>query len=177
MKVLLNQDVPTLGQIGEIVDVKDGYARNYLLPQRLASEPTTANIKRVEVERARVEAERIKRREAMTLLAAKLAGKEITLTRMANEVGHLYGSVSGKDVAEALTLEGLTVEASEVLIREPIRTLDKYEVDIRLAADVLATIKLWVVPEKGANPLGDVPPAADVPATPAADAPAAESNG
>jgi large subunit ribosomal protein L9 len=174
MKVLLNQDVPTLGQIGEIVDVKDGYARNYLLPQRLASEPTTANIKRVEVERARVDAERIKRREAMELLAAKLAGKEITLTRMANEVGHLYGSVSGKDVAEALTLEGLTVEASEVLIREPIRTLDKYEVDIRLAADVMATVKLWVVPEKG-SPLGDVP----AEAAPAADvaAPADESNG
>ena len=174
MKVLLNQDVPTLGQIGEIVEVSAGFARNYLLPQRMASEPTTANIKRVEVERAHVEAERIKRREAMELLAARLAGKEISLTRMANEVGHLYGSVTGKDVAEALTAEGLTVEPSEVVIREPIRALDKYDVDIRLAGDLMATIKLWVVPEKG-SPTGEVPAEA-APAAAEDVAPAGESN-
>ncbi|MDD4888643.1 MAG: 50S ribosomal protein L9 [Phycisphaerae bacterium] len=161
MKVLLNQDIPTLGQIGDVVTVSPGYARNYLLPQRLASEPTAANMKRLEAEKARVEAERIKRREAMEAMAARLQGKEITLTRMANEVGHLYGSVSGKDVAEALAAEGLPVQASEVLIREPIRTLDKYEVDIRLAADLNATIQLWIVPEKGALPLdGQSAPAA-----------------
>lgn len=160
MKVLLNQDIPTLGQIGDVVDVSPGYARNYLLPRQMATEPTPANMKRLEAEKARVEAERIKRREAMVAMAAKLAGKEISLTRMANEVGHLYGSVSGKDVAEALAAEGLPVEASEVLIREPIRTLDKYEVDIRLAADLNATITLWVVPEKGAMPIeGQAAPA------------------
>ena len=159
MKVLLNQDVATLGQIGDIVEVSPGYARNYLLPKRLASEPTPANMKRIEAERARVEAERIKRRQAMTALAERLAGKEITLTRMANEVGHLYGSVTGKDVADALTADGLTVEPSEVVIREPIRTLDKYEVDIRLATDLSATIILWVVPDK-TSPMGEsvVPP-------------------
>lgn len=172
MKVLLNQDVPALGQIGEIVDVSNGYARNYLLPQRLASEPTPANVKRVEAERARLEAERIKRRQALEAMIAKVQGKEITLTRMANELGHLYGSVSGKDVAEALKAEGLPVEPSEVLIREPIRTLDKYEVDIRLATDLSATIVLWVVPEKGAvPPEGAVATPPDAPA----DAPAEES--
>ena len=170
MKVLLNQDVATLGQIGDIVEVSPGYARNYLLPKRLASEPTPANMKRIEAERARVEAERIKRRQAMTALAERLAGKEITLTRMANEVGHLYGSVTGKDVADALTADGLTVEPSEVVIREPIRTLDKYEVDIRLATDLSATIILWVVPDK-TSPMGEsVVPSGETPADAASPA-------
>lgn len=149
MKVLLNQDVATLGQIGDVVEVKDGYARNYLLPQGIACVPTAVNIKRVEEERKRVEAERIKRRQVLEEVAARLNGKEITLTRMANEIGHLYGSVSGRDIAEALAADGFTIEASEVLIHEPIRQLDAYEIDIRLAGDLSATIKLWVVPEKG----------------------------
>lgn len=156
MKVLLHQDIASLGQIGEIVEVSSGYARNYLLPKQMASEPTAVNIKRIEAEKIRVEAERIKRRQAMEAMACKLAGKEISLTRMANEVGHLYGSVTGRDVAEALAAEGLPVEPSEVIIREPIRTLDKYEVDIRLAHDLSATIVLWVVPEKG-SPTGETP--------------------
>ena len=174
MKVLLNQDVPPLGLIGQIVDVADGYARNYLLPKRLASEPTTANIKRIEVERVRVEGDRIRRRQAMEAMAARLQGKEITLKRMANEVGHLYGSVSGRDIAEALAAEGLPVEPSEVVLRDPIRTLDKYEVDIRLATDVAATIQLWVVPEKGTIPL-DQPPQADASADQPAQAEDADS--
>jgi large subunit ribosomal protein L9 len=154
MKVLLNQDVASLGQIGDVVEVSAGYARNYLLPKQLASEPTPVNLKRIEAEKARVEAERIKRRQAMEAMAAKLVGKEITLTRIANEVGHLYGSVTGKDVADALAADGFPVQPSEVVIREPIRTLDKYEVDLRLAHDLTATIVLWVVPEKG-TPTGE----------------------
>jgi large subunit ribosomal protein L9 len=149
MKVLLNQDVAALGQIGDIVDVNPGYARNYLLPQRLAVEPTAANLKAIEAERARIEAERIARRQELEKLAEKIRGRELTLTRMANELGHLYGSVSARDVAEALGEEGLPVEPSEIIIHEPIRTLDKYELGIRLASDLEATVTLWVVPEKG----------------------------
>ncbi len=149
IKVLLNQDVPTLGEIGDLVDVKPGYARNYLLPQGVACVPTPENIRRVEEERKKVEAERIKRRQELEKVAEKLEGCEITLTRMANEVGNLYGSVSGRDIAEALAAEGFTVEASEILIHEPIRQLDAYELEVRLATDLTATIKLWVVPEKG----------------------------
>ncbi|MCG3179897.1 MAG: 50S ribosomal protein L9 [Phycisphaerae bacterium] len=182
MKVLLNQDVASLGEIGDVVNVSDGYARNYLLPQRLAVAPSPANLKAVEERRKVIEAERIKRRQELEALAAKLNGKEITLTRMANELGHLYGSVSGRDVAEALSAEGLPVEPSEVLIHEPIRTLDKYQVDIRLAAEVQASIVLWVVPEKGtvlspeAKAAYDGTAAAPATETPADDADADEQD-
>jgi large subunit ribosomal protein L9 len=146
MKVLLRQDVPSLGAIGDIVDVSAGYARNYLLPQHLAVQPTAANLKRVQEERELRAAEAQKRLEDLKALAAKLAGLSVTIKAKANELGHLFGSVNVEHIVEALAAEGFKVAPDQVALAAPIRTLDKFRVPIRLAEGVEAEVDVWVVP-------------------------------
>jgi large subunit ribosomal protein L9 len=148
MKVLLRENVRKLGQIGEVVDVKAGYARNYLIPQGLAAAPTEANVRAVEAAKAKYLEELAKQREAYQQRADAIEGTEITITALANEEGHLYGSVGPAQIASALAEEGHYVEASEVILDEPIRTLDKYEVTIELAEEITATVIIWVVPDR-----------------------------
>lgn len=148
MKVLLRENVRKLGQIGEVVDVKPGYARNYLIPQGLAAAPTEANVRAVEAAKAKYLAELAKQREAYQQRADAIKGTEITITALANEEGHLYGSIGPAQIAAALGDEGHYIEASEVVLDEPIRTLDKYEVTVELADDITATINVWVVPDR-----------------------------
>lgn len=146
MKVLLRQSIAKLGQIGEVVEVRPGYARNYLIPQGLAVEPTQANIKAIEAARAAYLKKLSEERSALELRAKEIDGKEITITARANEEGHLYGSVGPAQIAAALTNEGLLIEADNVILDEPITKLDRYEVPIRLAQDISATVMVWVVP-------------------------------
>lgn len=147
MKVLLRQDVPSLGVIGDVVEVKPGYARNYLLPQNLAVEPSPANLKKVEEEK-RLRAERQRQRlETLKGIASRLAGASVTIKAKANELGHLFGSVNEQDIANALVAEGFAVEPGQVALAAPIRTLDKFRVPIRLAEGIEAEIDVWVVPE------------------------------
>ncbi len=148
MKVLLRENVRKLGQIGEVVDVKPGYARNYLIPQGLAAAPTEANVRAVEAAKAKYLEELAKQREAYQQRADAIEGTEITITALANEEGHLYGSVGPAQIAAALAEEGHYVEASEVILDEPIRTLDKYEVTVELAEEITATVIIWVVPDR-----------------------------
>jgi len=147
MKVLLRQDVPPLGTVGDIVDVKVGYARNYLLPQRLAVEPTSANLKRVEQEKVNRELREKKRLDALKAIATKMSGLSVSIKAKANELGHLFGSVNEAHIAEALAAEGYKVDPAQVALAAPIRTLDKFRVPVRLAEGIEAEIDVWVVPE------------------------------
>ncbi|MCK6455976.1 MAG: 50S ribosomal protein L9 [Phycisphaerae bacterium] len=154
MKLLLRKDIPKLGLAGDMVDVKPGFARNYLLPQHLALEPTKANLKKIEEDKRRAAEERARRHEMMRQEAARLAGKEITIKAAANEEGHLYGSVGPRDIARALVAEGFGIHVDQVRMDEPIKQLDARTVSIVFTDDIRAEVKVWVVPEKTAKDLG-----------------------
>ena len=154
MKVLLRRNVLNLGKIGEVVEVKDGYARNFLLPHRLAVTPTEGNLKAVEAEKAEYLKELARQKAQLEAKAAVLAGKEVTINARANEEGHLYGSVGPAQIVAALAAEGLFIDAENVIMSEPIRTLDKHDVRIRFSEEVDTMIHVWVVPirEEGFEP-------------------------
>ncbi|HUS91668.1 MAG TPA: 50S ribosomal protein L9 [Phycisphaerae bacterium] len=163
IKVLLRRNVPDLGKIGDLVEVKPGYARNYLLPQGLAYQPTVANIRQVEVERKRYLEVLARQRAEIQARAELVDGKEITIAARANEEGHLYGSVGPAQLVAALAEAGQFVEVSNVVLDEPIRQLDKYEVKLDFGHDVTATIHVWIVPVYGDDETED-------PAHPGSDA-------
>lgn len=146
MKVLLCQNVDKLGHIGDVVDVRQGYARNYLLPGGLATRPTAANIKALDADKQAYLAELAKHREDIQARAEVVDGKEVTITALANEEGHLYGSIGPTQIAAALAAEGVSVEPDNIMLDEPIHRLDKYEVQIRFADDITANVGVWVVP-------------------------------
>lgn len=146
MKVLLRQDVAELGVIGDVVEVKTGYARNYLLPQNVAVQPSEANLKRVEQERRDREKQAKQRLETLKGVASRLAGASVTIKAKANELGHLFGSVNEAHIADALVAEGFKVGAEQIALAAPIRTLDKFRVPVRLADGVEAEVDVWVVP-------------------------------
>jgi large subunit ribosomal protein L9 len=151
MKVLLRQDVASLGVIGDVVEVKVGFARNYLLPRGLAVAPTAANLKRVEEEKIQRSKREQQRLDALRDVAKRLNGFSVTIKSKANELGHLFGSVNEAHIAEALAAEGYKVESTQVALAAPIRTLDKFRVPIRLAEGIEAEIDVWVVPDKAAD--------------------------
>lgn len=148
MKLLLCKNVEHLGIVGDVVDVATGYGRNYLVPHGLATEPTKGNMKRLAEARRIAERELAAERERMEALREKLEGVEVTIRAKANEEGHLYGSVSRRDVAAALDAEGFFVKPEQILLDSPIRHLDNLPVEVRLHADLSCTIKVWVVREK-----------------------------
>ena len=161
MKVLLRKNVPDLGRIGDVVEVKPGYARNYLLPQGIAYQPSQANVKTVEAEKHRYLAELAQQRSELEAEAAKLQGREVTISARANVQGHLYGSVGPAQIAAAMTAEGLFVTSENVVLDEPIRQLDKYDVTVRLAEGVTATVHVWIVPAQEAPGEGEEQTAAE----------------
>jgi large subunit ribosomal protein L9 len=148
MKVLLRQNVAKLGHIGDVVEVRPGYARNYLVPRGLATMPTEANLKAVEAAKQAYLAELAQQHAELEARAKLLEGKEVTITARANEEGHLYGSVGPAQIAAELAKQGAFVEPENIALDEPIRRLDKYEVPVRFAEDVQTTIGVWVVPPR-----------------------------
>jgi large subunit ribosomal protein L9 len=148
MKVLLTQTIERTGIVGEVLDVSDGFARNYLLPKGLAIQPTEGNIKRLEQARKDYESKLKLIRAEKEALLAKLTGIEVTLIRNANDEGHLFGSVSRRDIAEELQKAGHAVQADDVKLDEPIRRVDTFTVPVALASDLRTDIKVWVVREK-----------------------------
>jgi len=145
MKVLLRKNVPSLGTAGEIVTVTKGYARNYLLPQRLAVEVTPANIQRLEAEKRRAIAAEMQRIEEKKAFAERLAKVDITLRERVHSGDALYGAVTVKEIVAALAEEGFQIEPEMVELAEPIRTLGVHRVKIKLHPSVVAEIKAWVV--------------------------------
>ena len=148
IELLLLETVDNLGIVGDVVKVKPGYARNYLLPHGLAEAPTQEKIDALAARRAEVEAELKKIRSEQEALIEKLAEVELTLERSANEQGLLFGGVSQHDIAEALQAEGYAVEDRHVRIGEKINRLDTYDIPIQLAKELKCEIKLWVVSDK-----------------------------
>ncbi len=151
MKVLLTDTIENIGTVGEVVDVRDGFARNYLLPRNLAVSPTDGNIKRYEAARKEYEAKLKLLREQKEKLVLALEGVEITIARASNEEGHLFGSVSRRDIAEELQKLGHAVQADEVRLDEPLRRIDTFQVAVQLAGDLKCQIKVWVVRDKTAE--------------------------
>ncbi len=144
MKVVLLERVDNLGAIGDVVTVKDGFARNFLLPRDKARRATAANLKVFETERAAIEARNEKNRFEAQQIADKIDGQTYVMIRQAGETGQLYGSVAGRDVAEAVQAEGGKVERSQVVLHVPIKTLGVHEVLVRLHPEVSATVKMNV---------------------------------
>jgi large subunit ribosomal protein L9 len=144
VELILLQRVEKLGQMGELVKVKPGYARNYLLPQAKAVRATKANRERFERERVQLEAQNIKRRDEAERLAERVAGLTVTLIRQASESGALYGSVSSRDIAEASSSSGLGIARNQVLLVHPIKSLGISAVRVELHPEVIIDIKVNV---------------------------------
>jgi large subunit ribosomal protein L9 len=172
MKVLLTDTIDKLGIVGTVVDVSEGYARNYLLPKHLATTPTKGNIQRLEAARKEHEAHMKLLREQKEALLQAITGVELTIARASNEEGHLFGSVSRRDISEELMKLGHAVTPDDVRLDEPLRRIDTFMVNVQLAHDLKTQIKVWVVREKAASeqPAPDQASANDVPeAQPAAE--------
>ena len=142
MKVVLLERVENLGAIGDVVTVKDGFARNFLLPREKALRATSKNLEKFELDRAAIEARNEKNRADAQKVADKIDGQSYVMIRQAGETGQLYGSVAGRDVAEAVQAEGGKVERSQVVLNTAIKTLGVHEVLVRLHAEVTATVKI-----------------------------------
>jgi large subunit ribosomal protein L9 len=140
MEVILLQRIEKLGQMGEVVKVKAGFARNYLLPQRKALRATEANKARFEKQRAQLEATNLARREEAQKISGKVEGLTVVVIRQAGETGHLYGSVSARDIAAAATAGGVTIERSQVLMDRPIKMLGLHPVRVALHPEVIVSI-------------------------------------
>ena len=144
MEVILLERVAKLGQMGEVVRVKDGYARNFLLPQGKALRANQANIKRFETEKAQLEARNIEGRAEAARLGEKLDGQKFVVIRSASDAGALYGSVTTRDAAEAATAAGFTVDKKQVALDRPIKELGLHSVTVTLHPEVEVKIMLNV---------------------------------
>lgn len=144
MQVILLERVAKLGQMGEVVNVKDGYARNYLLPQGKALRANDANVKSFEARKAQLVAQNLETKKEAEAVAAKLDGQMFTVIRSASDAGALYGSVTSRDAADAATAAGFTVGRSQVVMLKPIKDLGIHEVSVELHPEVSAKVKLNV---------------------------------
>lgn len=144
MQVILLERVAKLGQMGEVVDVKAGYARNFLLPQKKAMTASKANIAVFEAQKAQLEARNLETKKEAESLAEKLNGEQFIVIRSASDAGSLYGSVTPRDAAEAATAAGFTVDRKQIALQAPIKELGLHTLTVRLHAEVEAEIELNV---------------------------------
>jgi len=144
MQVILLQRVAKLGQMGDVVDVKPGYARNYLLPQQKALSASKANIEAFEGQKAQLETQNLESKKEAEAMSDKLNGQQFVVIRSASDAGALYGSVTTRDAAEAATAEGFTVDRKQVVLTAPIKYLGVHDVQVVLHPEVEATIELNV---------------------------------
>ncbi|MGO9464658.1 MAG: 50S ribosomal protein L9 [Isosphaeraceae bacterium] len=146
IQLILLQHVPHLGSSGDLVKVRAGFARNYLVPQGLATFATPNNLRLIEKHRQRIKELEEARRADLQNLAAQIAQRSLTIEANANAEGHLYGSVNGDQIADALKAEGFPIQAENVRIEGPLKELGLYTIRIHLAQDIEGEVKLWVVP-------------------------------
>lgn len=145
IEVILNQDVDKIGKAGSVVKVKDGFARNFLIPNRLAVLVTTGNLKKLEQDKERKSLMLEALKNDAEALKAKLSSISLTLSSLAKEDEKLYGSITAHDIAVALKEEGIELDKSLIDLSEPIRALGIYEVALNLHPEVSAKLKVWVV--------------------------------
>src|SRR5205823_6815301 len=151
MDVILREHVDNLGRRGEVVKVADGYARNYLLPRKLALLATEGNKKQIERERAKLDAKEADEKRIADAMAERLTNVELVIARKVGETEALYGSVTTADIAEALAAKGFEIERRKLQLADPIKQLGEFDVPIKLHRDVAAKVKVKVVAE-GAQP-------------------------
>ncbi len=144
MEVILLERIENLGQMGDVVRVKPGYARNYLLPQRKALRATDKNKKVFDEQRAQLEAVNLNRRQEASAVAAKMDGVSVILIRQAGEAGQLYGSVNTRDIATSVTESGYSIERQQVRLETPIKALGLYDIRVSLHPEVAVTVKVNV---------------------------------
>jgi large subunit ribosomal protein L9 len=144
IKVLLKNDVPSLGSGGEIVRVRPGFARNFLLPRGLAVPATAGNLARVEDLKRQVASQAKQELEQANAAAAQIAGASVSIARAIGDEGKMYGSVTTKDIEDAFATAGVKVDRKKIALAEPIKTLGTFEVPIKLHANVTATLKVTV---------------------------------
>jgi large subunit ribosomal protein L9 len=149
MEVILREHVDNLGRRGEIVKVADGYARNFLLPRKLALLATAGNKKQIERERVKFDAKELEEQKVAEAVVARLAGVEIEIARKVGETEALYGSVTSADIAEALAAKGFELDRRKLHLPEPIKKLGEYEVPLKLHREVTTKVKVRVVAEGG----------------------------
>jgi large subunit ribosomal protein L9 len=164
MKVILTEEIRGLGTRGDVVTVKDGYARNYLLPKNLAREASAGNLKQIEHERRKWALLAQQEKDVAQKAADKVKGVKITIEKRVGEHGHLFGSVTANEIADGLMAKGIEVDKRRIELEQPIKNLGVHEVDVRLHRDVIAKIQVEVV-ALGVEKLEEAP---------AAEAPAAE---
>ena len=148
VEVILRKDVADLGRAGELVTVRPGYARNYLIPRGIALAATEGNRRRFEEERRQVEQSAAREREAAAQMATQLEGLSVTFVRRAGEGGRLFGSVTAADIAEELEQAGVSLDRRAIVLEEPIKDLGVYDVSLRIHAEVEPALKVWVVAEE-----------------------------
>ncbi len=152
MEVILRDHVENLGRRGEIVKVAAGYARNFLLPRKLALLATEGNKKQIERERAKFEAKEADERKVVEAIAARLSSVEVVIARRVGDTEALYGSVTSSDIADVLAAKGFEIDRRKLQLAEPIKKVGEVDVPVKLHRDVTATIKVKVVPEGAAAP-------------------------
>jgi len=152
MEVILREHVDNLGRRGEVVKVADGYARNYLLPRKLALLATEGNKKQVEREREKFEAKETEERKISEAMAERMGAIEIEIARKVGETDALYGSVTTADIAHALAARGFEIDRRKLVLREPIKKLSEVDVPIKLHREVTTSVKVKVVAEGAPKP-------------------------
>jgi len=148
MKVILIQDMDALGLEGEIVNVADGYARNYLIPKELALKANEQNIKLMETQSKKIEIKRLKAKEDAEKVKEKMTGMVITISQKAGEEEKLFGSVTSMDIATHLEKQGITIDRRKIVLDKPIKTIGEFDVLVKLYTGVTVSIKVVVVPEE-----------------------------
>ncbi len=147
MKVILTQDVPGIGAIGDLISIKDGFGRNYLIPQRKAIQATSQNMIILEHEKRQIKDKLNKAKREAEKLAARIEAVSCTIAKAAGEEDKLFGSVTSMDIEASLKLEGIEIDRKKILLPEPIKALGIYTIPIKLHPEVTAKLKFWVVKE------------------------------
>ncbi len=161
MQIILREDVPGLGIIGDIVKVKPGYARNYLLPRNLAALADPRNLRQLEHEKRIIAAKKARERSGHENVASAMAGVLLEVESRAGKTGKLFGSVTNMDMQRLLGEKGFEVDRRRILLREPIKEIGEYEISVRVGQDIATTVKLVVKPVGGQ--LEDSPGPEDIP--------------
>ncbi len=144
MKVILKVDVEGVGSAGDIVEVSPGYARNYLIPRRLALAATSRNVKSLEKQKAEIMKKVDKERKRIEALAQRLAQTKVVVTKQAGEKGKLFGSVTTRDIADALSREGIEIDRKKIVLEETIKTLGSYQVKVKLPHGIESQVQVEV---------------------------------
>lgn len=147
MKVILREDVPNLGKVGDVVEVRAGYGRNYLIPQDKAVLATAGNVRKIEHDKRVALAAQAKKKAGATEIAKRLAEVEITIKRRVGEQDKLFGSVTAIDIMEQLEPMNLGIERRQIVLEEPIKELGTFEVPVRIHSEVTQAVKIHVVAE------------------------------